>query len=395
MPDPQTQIDFQQHHARKIPAQALEVLGKQAAAHWSAGAAKTIGAAVAETVKHAGLSPEQVRRVVEFANTDAFLETFHKLGGHRYVDFGQGVLADPREVIRDLNDGGGGSVFDRGTADYDQPPVEKISAANSEAELALLAAFRGTGTENEPTAQSSDWVWDERDKLAGQTEHLNAEFSGLELVYLDSVANLTEQVKQAALSGVALGDIVQAWSTVTDDPVFIKAAFAHVTPALLRGGVLSSAGQLGHSIEKVGSAHIVNPEHPLVQGFGSYCEILTKLAEIRQARDRAADKFAQVSYAIKRYGHDLDKAAGAVRKVIDAFGRAGRRVGGAHGDLGELVGKAVPIVGGAVVGKGVYDTVGSNPHVTAVNARVNPLSKAHNDFVQNRKQQAYQNIMGY
>lgn len=391
MSDPQTQIDFQQHHARRISAQELEVLGKQASARWAAGTDKTIGASVVETVKHAGLSPEQVRRVVEFANTDAFLETFHKLAGHRYVDFGQGVLADPRDVIRELNDGGGGSVFDRGTADYDQPPTEKISA-DPAAELALLAAFRGTGeaTVEQP---SSSWVWDVRDKLAGQAEHLSAELSGLELLYLDRAGDLADQVKQAAMDGVSLGQIVQAWSTVADDPVFIKAAFAFVTPKLLRDGVYSSTDQLERSIEKTGSAHIVNTEHPLVQGFHGYCEVLTKLAETRQAKERAVDKFAQVNYAIKRFGNDLDKMASAVRTTINGFGVLGRRAIG--GTAGELIGKAVPIVGGAAIAKGLYDTASTNPHVVSVNARVNPVSRAHKEYIQGRQQQAYQNLMGY
>ncbi len=79
----------QQMHARPVAAEDLEVFGKQASARWSEGHAKNLSEAVIETVKHAHLSPQQVQRVIEFANTDAFLKEFKKEGSeHKYIDFG-------------------------------------------------------------------------------------------------------------------------------------------------------------------------------------------------------------------------------------------------------------------------------------------------------------------
>jgi hypothetical protein len=118
---------LQQSHAIPKSGEELEVLGKAASKKFVSGQSGTLNEAVVETVKHAGLSPEQVKRVIEFANTNAFLSDFHKEGGaHKYVEF-HGGPADPAEVLRDLNDGGGGNVFDRGLADYSHDPPKTAS----------------------------------------------------------------------------------------------------------------------------------------------------------------------------------------------------------------------------------------------------------------------------
>ncbi len=119
---------LQQSHATPRSGEDLEVFGKYAAQKYINGDSGTLSDAVVETVKQAGLSPEQVRRVIEFANTDAYLTEHRKEGSDsKYVEF-TGGPADPGEVLRDLNDGGGGTVFDRGLADYSLPPIQKTSS---------------------------------------------------------------------------------------------------------------------------------------------------------------------------------------------------------------------------------------------------------------------------
>jgi hypothetical protein len=82
---------YQQSHARPHSGEFLEVLGKHAAADWGSGKYGTLTEAVTEHVKQAQLSPEQVKRVVEFANTSAFLTDFKKEGTTgKVVDFSGG-----------------------------------------------------------------------------------------------------------------------------------------------------------------------------------------------------------------------------------------------------------------------------------------------------------------
>jgi hypothetical protein len=120
---------LQQSHAVPKSGEELEVLGKSASKKYASGRAATLNEAVVDTVKHAGLSPEQVRRVVEFANVNAYLSEFGKEGAaHKYIEF-HGGPASPAEVLHDLNDGGGGSVFDRGSADYSYDPEAPKTAS--------------------------------------------------------------------------------------------------------------------------------------------------------------------------------------------------------------------------------------------------------------------------
>jgi hypothetical protein len=132
---------LQQSHAIPKSGEELETLGKYAAKKYVEGSCASLNDAVVETVKHAGLSPEQVKRVVEFANTDAYLTEYRKEASSKYVTFLEGP-ADPAEVLRDLNDGGGGTVFDRGLADYSVPPgVKTASAVESFEKQAAIVGF--------------------------------------------------------------------------------------------------------------------------------------------------------------------------------------------------------------------------------------------------------------
>ena len=399
MPSLPSQIDFQQNNAKPVAAGDLEVMGKRASASWARGDFRTLGESVVESVKEAGLSPEQVRRVVEFANTDAFLEAFHKLGsGHRYVDFGHGILADPREVLRDLNDGGGGSVFDRGSNDYSREPESvKTSHACSEAEVALHAAFTKEAGEDIPFENPSGWVWEVREKLAGATQHLTSTLSGLEVAYADVSGNLYDQVKQAARAGVNLGEMIRAWSSVVEDPTYVKVAFQLMTPRMLREQVFADLDSINQSIDKTGSARVVNPSHPLVTGFGDYCEVLGKLAEVRQQRDREANKLAQINHAIKRFGADMDKVASVVKKVLDTANQLGEQVakGGQGGALRQLAGfgiKASPYVATAGALKGGADYLASSTPVMAANSVVNPYSDVYQQRMQMRDMMARQKL---
>jgi hypothetical protein len=272
---------FHELRARPVSGEHLEVLGKHASAAWQSGVHPTLSEAIVDTVKHAGLSPEQVRRVVEFANTDAYLGEFKKVGTHKVVDF-PGGPADPAEILRSLNDSGD-HVYDRGTTDYAQPPPDAKIASDA-AERALTALFE-TPPSRVPFVHPLAEALDLRDKLAGAEEDLRASVCGLEGAYADVAAALYGHVKQAALEGAPLGDVVEAWRSIDPSGERVKIAFALVGPRLLREGVFASAAALLGSVDKVASAGLVNDEHPLVAAFAELGDVLTKLATARAAQD--------------------------------------------------------------------------------------------------------------
>jgi hypothetical protein len=351
MSDLPTQGLLQQLNAKAHGGEYLEVLGKKAAADWSAGQHKSLTAAVTETVKQAQLSPEQVKRVVEFANTSAYLDEFKKESApHHVVEF-QGGPADVSEILKDLNDGGGGSVFDRGTGDYNGPPNE-MKVSSSKAEEELFALLNKTAAAELPYENPHGEVIELREKLAGASEHLQSQVSGLEILYADLADRTYHQVKQAALSGVSLGEVLQAWESVAPSDEHIKIAFSLLTPRLLRDRVFYDVGQMTASVDKTAGARMVNPAHPLVGEFGEFCEVVTKLAELRGARREIQGHLAHLSNYLKTASLAGDVFRGAT-SLSSGAGRAARpfvekALGETAGAVAEKTLKYAPHIGLAV-----------------------------------------------
>lgn len=299
------QTQLQQASARPISGAELETLGKHAACQYAKGCAKSLNDAVVETVKSAGLSPEQVKRVVEFANTSAFISEFKKEGSTtKYVHFDDGP-ADPSDVLKDLNDGGGGTVFDRGTLDYSHTPQQHKQASayglharnlqsmekaagvdlHDPRDAILAEAFGVTPAPEITYTNPFHDVEEAQDKLATVRDGALAELSELEVALLDVNRDLYHQVKQAALAEVPLGHVLQAWHEVlSPDPVLVKSAFAMIGPKLREEGVLSYE-KLGDSLQKTAGSKQVNENHPIVRSFGAYCEAIQKIAALRATHD--------------------------------------------------------------------------------------------------------------
>ncbi len=332
---------FQQMHARSVTGEHLEVLGKHAADRWLSGEHRTLTEAVVETVKHAHLSPEQVRRVVEFCNTEAFQREFKKEGSpHRVVSFAGGP-ADPSTVLQDLNDGGGGSVFDDGLGDYKSPPKEKTSEAHG-AEEAFMECFKTASVEY-PVENPLGDVVDLREKIARAREQVSSEMGGLEIAFADLSERLYHQVKLAAMNGAPLGHIASALEAVAPDEEFLKVAFIQLTPRLLHDGVFRSLEEMNESVDKVASARVVNKSHPMLGEFAEYCEALSKLAERRGALEILTEQLGQLTHFIKcAAGEAVAPAAAKARGILPTVAAALTRGG-------ELAGKAVGPVSDALL----------------------------------------------
>ena len=315
------QAILQQSAARPISGEELETYGKHASSLYSSGEAPTLNEAVITTVKSAGLSPEQVRRVCEFANTAAFLHEFSKEGAaSKYVVFSGGP-ADFSEVLKDLNSGGGGTVFDRGMADYARTPDQIKSAASflvtenrrtlekvagvqinqdTASDLILKEAFSVDlkASFDVPYSRPLEDVETMREKLSSAKDTLESEINTREVDLLDCTEKLYQQVKQASMSGVPLGHVVHAWYQAMypgPNPSLVKAAFAQMGPRLKDEGVFDSWNNLWSSLEKTAAASaIVDNSHPIVSCFSDYCELVTKLAELRAASCEVASGISQL-----------------------------------------------------------------------------------------------------
>jgi len=335
MNDLPSTILLQQLVARPKGGEDLEVFGKEAASRYLDGRCRTLTEAVVETVKTAGLSPEQVKRVVEFANTDAFLQEFKKEGEHKVIEF-TGGPANYSDVLKDLNDGGGGTVMDTGSpSDYETPPpdVAKTAARNADRlqleNVKLAQAFQ-VDEQPIPYADPMQESITLREKLAAAYDGISSTLSSLEVHYTDVFDHLHDRVKQAVLGGTTLGEIVAAWSAVNDDPVFVKAAFAQLTPRLLDGGVFPSRGAIGESLTKTAAVGLVNTEHPLVSHYGEFCDTLVKLAKTRRVQQEVLSSLDNITSFIQKYAKAgiLPKTVAGLRRAGEVAGKGGERAGG-------------------------------------------------------------------
>jgi hypothetical protein len=354
MNDLPSAVLLQQSNARPIGGEDLEVMGKEAAARFVDGRCDSLNTAVVETIKHAGLSPEQVKRVVEFANTDAYLQEFRKEGQHKVVEF-DGGPANYADILKDLNDGGGGTVFDTGSSDYDLPPPSSEKTASAvrdrmgfeDPKLAAAFSVQETPIPYAEPLQDSLLL---QEKLAKVYDNVSERLSMLETHYLDVTDRLYEQVKQASLDGATLGQIVAAWSTITDEPTFMKIAFEKMTPRLLDGQVFASKGAIGESLTKTACSGIVNAAHPLVHTYGEFCETLVKMAESRKAQGEVSESLDKIATFLK-----MATRSGALQKAWQFAGEAtGKAAPYAERAAGAVAGPKAGELAGKAVGKSHY-----------------------------------------
>jgi len=401
----------QQKAARNKTGAELETLGKYAAALYHRGQCSTLTEAVVSTVKTAGLSPEQVRRVVEFTNHAAYQTEFSKVGAsHKFVEF-VGGPADPAAILQDLNDGGGGSVFDTGSGDYQAPPPDfaKAAAANEARmgldEVKLAELFQATPSPM-PFAEPLAPALEARSKLASLYEEALAEMSLGETQLQMLGGELLERTKQAALAGVPLSHIVAAWGAGAGaQPEFIKAAFTMLTPALVTSGVFPSREELVESLAVKVAATPVNAAHPLVRTFSTWCETLNKLAATRQVMEDVETALGQVETFLKEassaseIGGILGKIPKAVRGVTQATAKASRPVNAFTREMVEAAGGSVQAAerAGNVLGGAVKYA----PHIAGgialedayQRAKYNPMVQGAKNFVLSRVPYTHQNMI--
>jgi len=275
----------QQQAARQIDPEQLELMGKRAAALYDGGG-RSLSDAVVEVVKEAKLAPEQVKRVCEFANTNAYLSAFEKAGEVRNITFNGGP-ANPGQVLKDLNDGSSPAVHQVDSSDYSEPAGNyKTASAN----ISVLAdAFGVVGMEK--TAQVHDHfarenpveeVNDLRVIIQGARDQLMSKLSSSEILLTDLKAVLSEKVAEAVLEGMPMGDIVRAWSSYgTSNQIKEAASFVRDH---LRERRIMGKDQFAESITKIASPGVIaNPDHPVVDHFILFTKVAHEHAKLEEA----------------------------------------------------------------------------------------------------------------
>jgi len=299
-----------QQAAKPVDPEQLELMGKRAAAAYSEHGTR-LSDAVVDVVKEAKLSPEQVKRVCEFANTNAYLSEFEKAGEMRNVTF-EGGPANPNVVLKDLNDGGNPMLSKLGSSDYTEPTGHYKTAGVTED--ALAEAFGVKAGDKEKTASVHvegnrdhmsrynpvDELNDLRLCLEGTRETMISRLSTSGVVYNDVSSDLCKTAAQELETGTPMGDIARVWASYTPNALLLKEATVLVVKHLQSRG--HAEEELVQSFNKTASAGTLpNPTHPLVEQFIAF----TKVAHGHHVLQRSVEVLDEQLNTVRSKLHEM------------------------------------------------------------------------------------------
>lgn len=258
------------HHTdRAVDPKHLEMLGKQAA-RMAESNGITLTDAVVDTLGHEKLNSEQVRRVVETANVEAYNRKFASLQAPMRAVTIDGGPADPVQVLQSLNDAARPQEVTIETMEYAAPPSFAKAAS-----APLPAVFRTKeGRLNDVVSL--------RSKLASAHEEVVQRAEGALFQMQEAYADLLERAKLATLQGAALDELYEAWGRV--DPAMAKVAADRLQHLLPAG-------------TKVANRRI-NSEHPVIREFAKFANHARAHAQYQQARQELEAQLSRVDHWI-------------------------------------------------------------------------------------------------
>jgi hypothetical protein len=237
-----------------------------------------------------------------------------------------------------------------------------------------------------------------KDKLASLYDEAMSELGSLETRYMDLCDLMFGQVKQASLEGVPLGQLVPLFASVTEDPAFLKAAFAELGPRLVDNRVFETHDAMSESLMKTAGAGMPNPQHPLVGIYADFCETLAKLAATRQVSEDVVANLDTLQTFIKKAS--AATAGESVGKVLGAIPKAWRAVTGAAAHASQPVEQFVEKAVGPNAAWAASRAVKYAPHAATAlageevyqRAKANPAIQGAENFVLSRLPYTRQNM---
>jgi hypothetical protein len=261
---------------RQIDPEYLEALGKQAA-HVSESAGIGMTDAVVQTIGHIKLNSEQVRRVVEYANTEIFNRKFAATHGSlRFVHI-DGGPADPAEVMQTLNDAARPREVVVDSLEYSMPPdfVKKS------------APFSFDSAPERTRAGAMGEVQALQSKLASAHSELVQGLEAAKERMSSALLDLAEAVKSASAGGAAPAEIYEAWHRV--HPEAAQLVFAKLSTLMRKEN------------EKV-AGRSINPEAKVVSIFSDFVKESKSAEAHAHALRNVETELSKVSAWLRRNG---------------------------------------------------------------------------------------------
>lgn len=279
----------------EVSKEHLQDLGKQAASIHAKSGRPMTDAVVSVLHKEAGLGAEHVKRVVEFANNEAYLDQFNAMDGeHRVVNIENGP-ASPGQVLRELEMS-------------DSAPALVKSASRADALRAFIpgedefgSAFDKVKTAgvNLPDSRPNTQLIHLREKLAAAKSYFVSQLSSAELGYDSAASNMYDMVKQAVLGGTSPAEISVLYQRVSPSPVLTKLALRTIAERM-EPECIPAVTTTKEKIKEA-SERAINPSHPLVRSF-------LEFAKVAEERIVTLSRVEEVNTELKRVNQALHGA---------------------------------------------------------------------------------------
>lgn len=327
------------NHAKLSP-ESLEMMGKQAANMFlDQGIALNDGIAKL-AAEHKEVSAEQVKRIVEFANTAVYLARHDqsKTAGaeHSYPQFD---LADAGRIIQDLSDGARPTVVTKTDIDYSrQSKKEKVSSAQTEE--ALTELFKVASSEKDYSRESIvHAVMAAKESLISLKDNLQDRYNQHEALFKEATADFYDQMKRHVLDGGSFGEAYAALKAGVGESV--HSYMEPIVKGLIQEKVASYQDLKAQFASAEKLAHrVVNPDHPLLHSFS--------------AMSMAGEELQKVSYSLTEIDTELDTVQEFIKKAY--FTKE------AIGPLAGLAARAGPAIGrglSTMARKAMKDPIGT------------------------------------
>lgn len=280
-----------------IPAEKLRLLGKQAAALHLRSGTPMSEAVYSVLGTENGLGPEHVRRVVEFANNDAFQGKFDQENGdHRVINF-DGGPADPAEVLKELNMGATptavrapatfGDLFD----EDDFVPGSDGAGDLFDTEKEASAAF------DMPSANPYGDLVRLRDHLSTARQGVLSQLTFAELNYEATADRLYKEAKQLVMSGQSPAEVSLAITAASGEHrVMVKEALAHISSMMEREDIRMPI--VPKPISKFASNRVVNLKHPLLTAFHDFSKAASERYNLAEQVETFGTQLTRVNRAL-------------------------------------------------------------------------------------------------
>jgi hypothetical protein len=286
-----------------LSPEKLEMMGKEAASLLTEKSVPLNRSIAKLASGHADINAEQVKRIVEFANTSAYL-TFHDRNKTASAEssYPQFDLADAGTIMASLNKTSEAKVI-RIDSNYGRAP-EKQKVSNDKTEAALAELFLGKEKSAKVLDFSTDTVVDHimstKENLVSLKESLEGSASKLDMTSKQASEDYYGAIKDHLLEGGSFVDVIRGAHESGESGTKVASVMQPFIARLLMDKVAAPAklhAQL-NELEKV--AHrVVDADHPFVAGYAAVSRLDAELDKVAMALEEVDASLVRINQAIR------------------------------------------------------------------------------------------------